>query len=86
MKLTNNFHYSLYFISVHICELLVNRIKMACEEVNASSGKEFYVELSVGYTMFTCDSTVDFEAILSNSDKMLYEAKKVRRASVKKHI
>ena len=80
------------FVSIQLAdselppELLVNRIKIACEEANASSGKEFYVELSVGYTMFTCDSLVDFEAILSNSDKMLYEAKKVRRASVKKHI
>ena len=62
----------------------IRRIKDACEEVNRTEDKEFYVEMSVGYTVFRCDSSVDFNYLLSNSDKMLYEAKRLRRKSVRK--
>jgi len=62
----------------------IRRIKDACNELNVSGEKEFYVEMSVGYTVFRCDSSVDFNYLLSNSDKMLYEAKRLRRISVKK--
>ncbi len=62
----------------------IRRIKDACEEVNRTENKEFYVEMSVGYTVFRCDSSVDFNYLLSNSDKMLYEAKRLRRKSVRK--
>lgn len=62
----------------------IRSIKDACEELNRTSDKEFYVEMSVGYTVFRCDSSVDFNYLLSNSDKMLYEAKRLRRKSIRK--
>lgn len=62
----------------------IRRIKEACSSLNDTSDKEFYVEMSVGYTVFRCDSSVDFNYLLSNSDKMLYEAKRLRRKSVRK--
>ncbi len=64
----------------------IRRIKDACEELNRTSDKEFYVEMSVGYTVFRCDSSADFNYLLSDSDRMLYEAKNLRRKSVKKEI
>ena len=60
----------------------IRSIKDACDELNRTSDKEFYVEMSVGYTVFRCDSSVDFNYLLSNSDKMLYEAKRLRRKSI----
>jgi len=60
----------------------IRSIKEACDELNSTSDKEFYVEMSVGYTVFRCDSSVDFNYLLSNSDKMLYEAKRLRRKSI----
>ena len=65
-------------------ETYVDRIKQVSAELNATSGKDFYVELSVGYTVFRCDPSTDFNYILSNGDKMLYEAKQSRRKSIKK--
>ncbi len=65
-------------------DMYLGRIKEGCHKRNAASGKEFYVEVSVGYTVFRCDKSVDFNYILSQSDKMLYEAKQARRASIRK--
>ena len=62
----------------------IRSIKKGCDELNRTAGKGFYVEMSVGYTVFRCDSSVDFNYLLSNSDRMLYEAKQLRRKSVKK--
>ena len=62
----------------------IRKIKEACDKVNRTADKEFYVEMSVGYTVFRCDSSVDFNYLLSNSDRMLYEAKQLRRKSVRK--
>ena len=60
----------------------IRSIKGACDELNRTSDKGFYVEMSVGYMVFRCDSSVDFNYLLSNSDKMLYEAKRLRRKSI----
>ena len=62
----------------------IRKIKDECENLNQTSGKDFYVEMSVGYTVFGCNTSVDFNYLLSNSDKMLYEAKQLRRKSVKR--
>jgi len=62
----------------------IRRIKEACNQINDTSGKEFYVEMSVGYTVFRCDTSVDFNYLLSDSDRMLYQAKQLRRKSVRK--
>jgi diguanylate cyclase (GGDEF)-like protein len=62
----------------------IRKIKEACDKLNSTKDKKFYVEMSVGYTVFRCDSSVDFNYLLSNSDRMLYEAKQLRRKSVRK--
>ena len=65
-------------------DIYIRRLREISTEFNESSGKEFYVELSAGYTIFKCGEDVDFKSILSSSDKMLYEAKQMRRTSIKK--
>ena len=65
-------------------DIYVHKLRKACAEFNRNSKKDFYVELSAGYTVFVCGGEVDFNEILSSSDKMLYEAKQTRRQSIKK--
>ncbi len=65
-------------------DMCVNHLRKAYTEFNEHSGKEFYVEMSAGYSVFECKGELDFESILANSDKMLYEAKQLRRSSIKK--
>lgn len=65
-------------------DIYVHKLRKACAEFNRNSKKDFYVELSAGYTVFVCGEEVDFNEILSSSDKMLYEAKQTRRLSIKK--
>ena len=60
------------------------RVRFCSQELNDTSGKPFYVELSVGLTSFTLKPDMDIQQVLALSDKQLYEAKKYRRASVKK--
>ena len=67
-------------------DIYINSLRKACADFNRKSKKEFYVELSAGYTIFNCGKDVDFKVIFSDSDKMLYEAKKIRRLSVKKML
>lgn len=59
-----------------------NNIKNAFAELNESSGKPFYVEASIGVKAFVCEEEFDFSGILQQSDKVMYESKKKRRASV----
>lgn len=51
---------------------------------NAESDKPYYIELSLGIYGFVCDEQVNFEGIMKQSDKLLYEAKANRRASIQK--
>ena len=57
-------------------------IKDAFAELNQGSGKPFYVEASIGVKPFICEEEFDFSGILQQSDKVMYESKKKRRASV----
>lgn len=65
-------------------EDIVNRIKEAFTNFNKSSIKPFYVELSTGYKEFICTQSIDFDTLIKESDKMMYEAKQKRKTSVVK--
>lgn len=65
-------------------DIYIHRLRKAYTEFNKNTRKDFYVELSAGYTVFMCGGDLNFEDILASSDKMLYEAKQLRRSSVKK--
>lgn len=60
------------------------RVQLACQELNESSRKPFYVEISVGLVHFTFHSNTDIQTILSKADHSLYSFKKFRRASIRK--
>jgi diguanylate cyclase (GGDEF)-like protein len=65
-------------------ESIKQRITAACNRHNACSGKPYYVELSTGIKEFICIESRDFSELLMNADAYMYEAKKLRRLSVKR--
>jgi diguanylate cyclase (GGDEF)-like protein len=64
------------------CEALDSAIHLAFDRLNQSSGKPYYVEVSVGYYYFTLGEELDFTDIMSRADRCLYQNKKGRRESV----
>lgn len=51
-------------------------------DFNEKSDKPYYVEASIGIYGFICDPKEDFNDMIDMSDKLLYRAKKNRRASI----
>ena len=60
------------------------RIKQATEEYNNTSGKPYYVDISIGITDFTCAQDFDIACIIDRADQYLYQAKAGKRASILK--
>lgn len=65
-------------------EQYVRAIRERCEEFNRNAGKPYYVNISLGVTEFICGEDMDMKETLKKADKLLYQAKKKRRQSVKK--
>ncbi|MBQ7067351.1 MAG: GGDEF domain-containing protein [Lachnospiraceae bacterium] len=59
-------------------------MKEEMEKLNASSGKPYYVECSLGVIEFVCSDSFELSHMLKEADNALYEAKRERRASIKK--
>ena len=57
-------------------------IKTACEQYNETSGKPYYLGISVGFHVFTYSEDTELSAMLKKADGQLYEAKKLRRSNV----
>lgn len=60
------------------------KIKEAEKVFNENSGKPYYVEISVGTIEFTCSARVDLTEMIKKADEVLYEAKKLRRKTIKR--
>ena len=63
-------------------ETFLRTIKRSCEAYNLSSGKPYYVGISVGCRKFEAGEEKDILAVLKDADRALYQAKKSRRKSV----
>ena len=63
--------------------LFRERILAACRELNESSGKPYYVEISMGIVRFDLKPETDLQSIVAKADKQLYEDKKKRRPSIR---
>lgn len=65
-------------------ETFPKKIKEAARVFNEKSGKPYYVEISVGTIEFICSQKVDLAEMIKRADEVLYQAKKNRRASIKR--
>lgn len=61
-----------------------SRFRDAFDEYNSTSGKPYYVEVSVGAADFTCRQGLEISKIINDADRYLYEEKKHRRVSALK--
>lgn len=67
-------------------ELFRERLSAACERVNSSSGKPYYISLSVGIYPFKMSTYEDFREAVGQADKRLYEAKRHRRPDIRREV
>ena len=65
-------------------DLFRARLSAACERVNQTSGKPYYIGLSVGVQPFTLSSYEDFQRAVAEADKKLYISKRDRRSDVRR--
>ena len=65
-------------------DLFRARLSAACERVNQTSGKPYYIGLSVGIQPFTLSSYEDFQRAAAEADKKLYISKRDRRSDVRR--
>ena len=65
-------------------DLFRARLSAACERVNQTSGKPYYIGLSVGIQPFTLSSYEDFHRAVAEADKKLYISKRDRRSDVRR--
>jgi len=65
-------------------ENLRSDITARMKQLNDTSGKPYYVEFSVGVEEFICEADCELSVVLRRADNVLYEAKKSRRASIKR--
>ena len=65
-------------------DLFQARLSAACERVNQTSGKPYYIGLSVGVQPFTLSSYEDFQRAVAEADKKLYISKRDRRSDVRR--
>ncbi|MBO5550370.1 MAG: GGDEF domain-containing protein [Lachnospiraceae bacterium] len=63
-------------------ETVKNFVKKKCEEYNSISGKPYYLEISTGFHHFRAEEYTELSSVMEKADAGLYEAKKLRRASV----
>lgn len=66
------------------CEDITAQLKEYASYFNSKSKKPFYIELSVGIYEFICEKDIDLVQLFKESDAVLYEQKRKRRASIKK--
>ncbi len=60
----------------------VSDVKLSAEIFNTVSGKPYYLGVSVGAHIFTCNSGTAIKDLMKMADEKLYVAKKSRRATV----
>ena len=63
---------------------ICSKLKNLAHEFNSTSTKPYYVELSVGTASWVANEGIDFAGLIARVDKLLYEAKKKRRSSIRK--
>ena len=62
------------------------RIRELCDRYNNSSGKPYYVEISIGAISFLGGRYTNLQTVIKRADAKLYEAKQKRRDSVIRQV
>ncbi|MBR4514185.1 MAG: GGDEF domain-containing protein [Lachnospiraceae bacterium] len=65
-------------------EKILDRIRRYDDDLNEESGKPYFIDLSLGTSVFTCAPSLNIELVLHSADVALYENKKNKRKNVEK--
>ena len=65
-------------------EKILDRIRRYDNDLNEESGKPYFIDLSLGTSVFTCTPSQNIELVLHSADVALYENKKNKRKNVEK--
>jgi len=65
---------------------VIQNINSGYKQLNEIESKPYYIDISLGYSEFVCELDIKLAEILDVADRKLYEAKKMRRSSVKKKL
>lgn len=63
---------------------IVDAVRSSYEKLNQKSDKPYYIEMSVGVDCFHCSENISLVSILNQADRVLYEAKKRRRDTIRR--
>lgn len=78
------------FVTMLICpekhtkDEIIAHLKAAQKEFNESLDLPYYVEFSIGVYQFLCNADMDISDMIKKSDGLMYQAKKNRRASIRR--
>lgn len=61
-----------------------SRVTLACQKLNSSSDKPYYVEISKGIAQFRLNEDTDLQAVIKEADRLLYLDKKNQRSTIRK--
>ena len=64
-----------------IIDQLKSRIRVHTDELNRDSDRPYYIEMSYGYTSFTCGNDIILEDMIKLADHSLYESKRFKRVN-----
>ena len=65
-------------------DIFRERVRNHCVQLNETSGKPYYIEVSIGIVGFNLTEETDLQEVIKEADKELYEEKKKRRKSIRK--
>lgn len=60
------------------------RVAHACQQLNETSDKPYYVEISKGIAPFQLNEDTDLQEVIKEADRLLYLDKKNQRSSIRK--
>lgn len=63
-------------------DIFRDRVKTFSQQLNETSDKPYYIEMSIGIVGFNLTKEMDLQNVISEADRRLYEEKKKRRESV----
>lgn len=66
-------------------EKLHNNLAVNSDQLNQTSGKPYYIDISIGISEFICSPDISIEDVMSEADTALYVNKKYKRISVLKN-
>lgn len=71
---------------LNLATKVASNIEEFSKQLNYTSDKPYYIDMSIGISEFICSNCIDIKDIMSEADALLYSNKKYKRKSILKDI